>query len=194
MEPRFARAHPSSQRCTAVRRLLGAVVAGWIVMGLAQTSAMAASKEYEVKAAFLFHFTQFVEWPDSAFADPNAPFCIGVLGDDSFGGALDEIVKDESVGRHKIVIKRSRQTADLKGCQILFISNSEKDHVAQILSSLDDSGILTVGETDGFAGQGGIINFYLEENKVRFEINPGTAKHHGLKISSQLLGLGRIVR
>lgn len=169
-------------------------VAGVLLIGLATSHASAATKEYEVKAAFLFHFTQFVEWPDSTFADADAPFCIGVLGDDPFGTTLDQIVKDETVHKHKISIKRSHDAADLKGCQILFVSNSEKDHLQQILSSLNESSILTVGESDGFTRQDGIINFYLDEKKVRFEIKPDAAKRRGLKISSQLLGLGRIVR
>jgi len=193
MEPRFARAPHSSRRLIAGFHLLPAVVAGLLVIGAAASSASAVSKEYEVKAACLFHFAQFVDWPDSAFSDADAPFSIGILGDDPFGDTLDEIVKGESIRHRGIAIKRSRRASDLKGCQMLFISNSEKDRVDQILSSLDDASILTVGETDGFAGRGGIINFYLDENKVRFEINPDTAKRHGLKLSSQLLGLGRIV-
>ena len=169
-------------------------MAGLLLIGLATASASAASKEYEVKAAFLFHFTQFVEWPDATFADADAPFCIGVLGDDQFGNALDQIVKDETVRKHKIVVKRSHDPADLKDCQILFVCDSEKDRLQQILSSLNESSILTVGESDGFTRHDGIINFYLDEKKVRFEIKPDAAKRRGLKISSQLLGLGRIVR
>ena len=155
--------------------------------------AAAQTKEYQVKAAFLFNFAQFVEWPDGTYASTNVPFCIGVLGDDPFGAALDQIVQGESIGSHKLTVLHSRQVADFKNCQMIFISKSEKGHLAKILSALDSRPVLTVSEVDGFARSGGDINFYLDGTKVRFEINPTAAQNGGLKISSQLLSLGKIV-
>jgi YfiR/HmsC-like len=164
------------------------------LLAFAPWNAQAQTKEYQIKAAFLFNFAQFVEWPANAFASTNAPFCIGVLGDDPFGAALDETVQGETIDNRKIIVRRARQAGDLKNCQMIFVSKSEKKHVAEILSEMDSKPILTVSEVDGFARQGGIINFYLDGTKVRFEIDPSAARSDGLKISSQLLSLGKIVQ
>jgi hypothetical protein len=151
------------------------------------------SREYQIKAVFLYNFAQFVEWPPTAFASPSAPLCIGVLGADPFGAALDETVKGEAIGNHKLVIARSNNVQDLKGCQLIFVSDSERDHVSDILAALDPEAVLTVSDIESFARRGGVINFFLQGNKVRFEINPTSARHEGIRISSQLLSLGRII-
>jgi hypothetical protein len=150
-------------------------------------------QEYEVKAAFLYRFAQFVEWPNSAFSTADAPVAIGVLGDDPFGAVLDQLVQGEIIHGRKVVVRRSSGIDDLKTCHVLFVSKSEKDRTPQILGALANAPVLTVGEIDGFAGRGGMINFYIQDNKVRFEINPDAARRCGLKISSKLLGLGRLV-
>ncbi len=152
-----------------------------------------SSAEYAVKAAFLFNFAKFVDWPAATFPDANKPIIIGVLGDDPFGQQLEETVQGELILGRKVVIQRSSQVDDLKACQLLFICKSEKNKISEIIAALGNANILTVGETEGFARHGGIIGFYLDNNKVRFEINPDAAKSHGLKISSKLLGLARIV-
>jgi len=150
-------------------------------------------REYDLKAAFLFNFTHFVEWPADAFTNDDAPIVIGILGDDPFGPVLDKIVEGETIRNRKLVIKRSRQVEDLRDCQVLFISKSEKSRIGQILSDLDDTSIFTVGETEGFARHGGITNLFLQGNRIRFEINVAAAKRKGLKISAQLLALGTVV-
>jgi hypothetical protein len=154
----------------------------------------AQSKEYEVKAAFLFNFAQFVDWPAGAFTNTDTPFVIGILGNDPFGTALEATVQGENINNHKIIIQRGRTVGDLKDCQILFVSKSEKSHVAEILSALDSRPVLKVSEIDGFARQGGNINFYLDGSKVRFEVNPTVSDRDGLKVSSQLLNLGKIIQ
>ncbi|MDD5262644.1 MAG: YfiR family protein [Methylacidiphilales bacterium] len=155
--------------------------------------AEAQSKEYQLKAAFLYNFAQFVKWPTSSFATSDTPFYIGVLGDDPFEGALEKIIQGESIDNHRLAIIRSQRVEDLKDCQLLFISKSEDGHVGQILSSLDARPILMVSEIGGFAQSGGAINLYLQEGKVRFSINPEAAQRRGLRISSQLLSLGKVV-
>ena len=155
--------------------------------------AQATSKEYQIKAAFLFNFMQFVEWPPTVFKNADDPFRIGVLGQDPFNAALEDTVQGETISNHKIIVEHAMQVDDLKNCQLIFISKSEKKHVAEILSALDDKPVLTVSEIEGFAERGGGINFYLEGNKVRFEVNPDAARHDGLKVSSQLLSLGKII-
>lgn len=155
--------------------------------------ARAETKEYQIKAAFLLNFAQFVEWPESAFSGTDAPLCIGVLGDDPFGPALEEVLRGESIRNHKLTLRRSNRIEDLANCQMVFVSPSENKRVQEILAKLDSHPVVTVSEIAGFAKQGGMINFYSEQNKVRFEINPVSAVKSGLKISSQLLRLGKIV-
>lgn len=151
------------------------------------------SKEYQIKAAFLFHFAQFIEWPPMNPTN-TAPFRIGVLGDNPFGNSLDEIVKGETIANRAVSVVYSQRPEDLKNCQIVFVSKSEKGHLSHILSELNGEKILTVSECDNFNQFGGVINFYIEDGKVHFEINPDAAERENLKISSQLLRLGKIVK
>ena len=163
----------------------------FVVFGMGE--ARAQSKEYQIKAAFLFNFAQFVQWPATAFTEADAPFCIGILGDDPFGTALEETIQGETVNRHKLLVRHAQRFEDLEDCQLIFVSKSEEGNLADIFSKLDSKPILTVSEIDSFAENGGAINFYLQGNKVRFEINPGSAQRGGLKISSQLLSLGKVI-
>ena len=149
----------------------------------------AASKEYQLKALFLLNFTQFVEWPATAFPDAGAPIVIGVLGNDPFGDVLDAVIRGETVKGRPLIVKRSRQIEELKSCHVLFISQSEKERIPAILAGLNEAPVLLVSEVEGFSRRGGIIGFCLHANKVRFEINAEAAKSRGLKISSQLLQL-----
>jgi hypothetical protein len=164
----------------------------WLLI-IAAGAARAESREYQIKAAFLVNFVQFVTWPSNVLANDGAPFCIGVLGDDPFGPTLDQTVQGESVNHHKIIVQRRQRIDDCKDCQMVFVSRSEEKNLPVILAGLDSGAVLTVSEIPGFARRGGIINFYLEGNKVRFEINPTVAERDKLRLSSQLLSLGRIV-
>lgn len=166
----------------------------WIfLLALWPVVAAAQPKEYQVKAVFLFNFAEFVEWPDSVFASPDAPFYVGVLGDDPFGAALDDAMRGEAIGNHKMSVQRSRQMAQLTNCQMIFVSKSEENHLPEILTAVGSRSVLLVGDVSGFARGGGEINFFLEGSKVKFEINPGAAQNCGLKFNAQLLSLGRIV-
>jgi hypothetical protein len=151
------------------------------------------SKEYQIKAAFLFNFAQFVKWPPGAFPTADAPFCIGILGDDPFGSALDATVNGETIDSHRLTVVRSQRIEDLKDCQMIFVCRSEEGQVGAILSQLNSKPILTVSDVESFANDGGDIDFFLSDGKVRFEINPQAARRCQLKISSQLLSLGKIV-
>jgi hypothetical protein len=145
--------------------------------------------EYQLKAAFLFNFAKFVEWPPEAFAEPGAPFIIGVLGDNPFGGELERTIQGKSINGRPLKVKEFASLAEAKGCQILFVSNSETKRLPAIFSGLQGSNVLTVGESAPFAENGGMINFVLENNKIRFQINDQAARNAGLKISSKLLSL-----
>jgi YfiR/HmsC-like len=162
--------------------------AGLMVLLAASGTAQAeVASEYAVKAAFLFNFTKFVEWPPSAFGERN-DFQLCVLGEDPFGKGLD-VVRGEKVAGREITLLRTPKLAEEEGCQILFISRSERARMPQILQDLKDAPVLTVADTDGFLDDGGIINFKLEGSKVRFEINQQAADRAGIKISSKLLRL-----
>lgn len=149
--------------------------------------------ERQVKATYLFHFTQFVEWPAAAFSDPRSPFVIGVLGDDPFGSVLNDLVKGEAVGDHQLVVQRFRRLEEIRTCHILFISSSETRTYAQIFARLQGRSILTVGETAGFATSGGGVELLTERTAIRPRVNVGAAKAAGVTISSRLLKLVDIV-
>jgi hypothetical protein len=152
-----------------------------------------APTEYQVKAAFLLNFAQFIEWPADALPGRDSPFVIGVLGDDPFGEVLEQTFANEAVQDHRVRIVRSNQVEDLRDAQLLFICRSEREHLGEILAAVQNRPIVTVGELADFARRGGIINFYLDGNKVRFELNADAAQHKGLRVSSQLLKRARIV-
>ncbi len=150
--------------------------------------------EYQVKAAFLYNFTKFIEWPQDSPADNRTPIVLGILGDDPFGSVLEKTVYGKTVNGRPLEVRRFRQVQEVKGCQILFISASEDKRLPGILQTLRGSSVLTVGETKGFTRLGGIIRFILEDNRVRFEINLSAAQRARLKISSKLLAVAYVVR
>jgi hypothetical protein len=151
------------------------------------------SREYQVKAVFLFNFAQFVEWPTNVLSDTQAPLTIGVLGDDPFDGFLDDTVRGEKVDGHPLAIQRYRNVEDVKNCQILFISRSEGKRMEEILAALKGKNILTVSDSEGFINNGGVIRFVTEENKIHFRISLEAAKNANLTISSKMLRLAKIV-
>jgi hypothetical protein len=150
--------------------------------------------EYHVKAAFLYKFALFVDWPPETFADNSVPYIFGILGTDPFGDLIEETLADKKLNNRPIVIKRYTDYKKIGKCHILFISNSENVRWKPIFQHLETAPILTVGETDGFAAKGGIINFINEDHKIRFEINHATAQAHQLLLSSKLLRLAKIVK
>jgi len=150
-------------------------------------------QEYEVKAAFLFNFAKFVEWPANAFTSADEPIILGILGADPFGDSLKPL-EEKTAGGRRLVIKRFVSAEALEKCHILFVSRSSAKDFPQILPTTRNWNVLTVGEVRGFTEAGGIINFVLVDKKIRFEINVDAAQQAGLKISSQLLKVAKIVR
>lgn len=164
------------------------------VLCSANVAAVAQSaSEYQIKAAFLFNFAKFVEWPSNAFRDASAPLQICVFGQDPFGQELRDITNEKTVNGRKLEINHVVNPEEARSCQILFIPSSEKARLKQILQGLQGSEALTVSETKGFAEQGGMINFVLENNRVLFEVNSKAAEQAGLKISSKLLVVAKFV-
>jgi hypothetical protein len=169
----------------------------WAPEAFAQASDGSDSSEYLIKAGFIFNFAKFVEWPPVAFAQTDTPIVIGILGTDPFGPILDRIVRDKKIGNRGFIVKRlnwNKDTKELKDCNILFVSTSERVHIDDLLQIVKSLPILTVGETPGFAERGGIIRFTVEDNRVRFEVNVDAAHLAQLTISSRLLTLARIIQ
>jgi uncharacterized protein DUF4154 len=163
-----------------------------IVVGvlLAAAAGGQTTDEYQVKAAFLFNFAKFVEWPSQTFKSPSDSMSICVLGPNPFGRSLEGAVDGKSVDGRKFVLRQIANLAQAGGCQILFIASGQKKGPAEAAMA----GVLTVGESDGFAAGGGMIGFKLEGGRVRLEVNVGAAEQNRLRISSKLLSLAHIVK
>ncbi|HEX9391944.1 MAG TPA: YfiR family protein [Usitatibacteraceae bacterium] len=151
--------------------------------------AQESSLEYAIKGAYLFKFGDFVEWPETVFAQPNAPFVIGILGEDPFGPNLDQSLRNRSVQGRPIVIKRYERVEEARSAQILYLGQGLQERKEAVLAELRKTNTLTV--SDKYRQAGAMINFVLEENKVRFEIDAAAAQQAGLKISSKLLSLAK---
>jgi YfiR/HmsC-like len=149
--------------------------------------------EYQLKAAFLFNFAKFIDWPPGSFASPQAPFSICILGKDPFGQAIDDALRGKLIGEHSVGVRRAKEVSEVRHCQIVFVAGTETRNIAALLDGVRGANVLLVGEADGFAASGGTIQFMVEENHVRFLINVDAADRSGLKFSSKLLALAKIV-
>ena len=152
------------------------------------------SSEYLIKAGFIYNFANLVQWPSTAFTQPDSPIVIGILGEDPFGTVLDRVLAGKKVNGRIFLVKRLKSASDLRECHIVFVSSSEMAHLGEAIHLVKGMPILTIGEIPGFAKRGGIINLFLEDNKVHFEVNVEAAKEADLNISSRLLALARIVQ
>ena len=177
-----------------LRRVIALVTWALLPAGLGSSTFAQAPGEYQVKAAFLYKFTKFVDWPQEPGGDAPGSLVICVVGDDPFGDTLDKVVEGKSVNGQSIIVRRMKSIQNAQACRIAFISSSEKARFRLLLDFLKGSSVLTVGDTEGFAEMGGVINFTMEEDHVRFEINVDAAKRARLNISAKLLGLAKIVR
>jgi hypothetical protein len=173
------------------RKTIAAMIVAVLVFVL-HARADEPSREYQVKAAFIYNFVQFVDWPASAFADDSSPLTIGVLGANPFGDALDHVVEGKTVNARTLAVRYFSRIEDVEKCQVLFVVSSDQNFLQRLHDKLKDQSVLTIGEADEFLPTGGIIRLYTEENKVRFEINVDAAEQAQLKISSKLLHLAKI--
>lgn len=156
------------------------------------TAQTPASREYQIKAVFLFNFTQFIEWPASSFTNAEAPFVIGILGDNPFGPYLHEVVAGEKANGRPIVIQRYSSVTQIQSCHILFINQAEIGKLAQAKTILKDQSVLIVSDAPDFLKTGGIIRIYTRNNKTQLQINLVSAKAANLVISSKLLRIAEI--
>jgi len=178
----------------AVTLLLWALVAPIASASSGAAHLDTTSKEYQIKAAFVFNFALFTQWPDSAFSDPKAPFVVAVIGDDPFGPALQQVMCGKCIQGHPITVKHLDSPSEIPGCHLLFVPATEDDHLDDIFNAIGNQPILTVGETSKFLWDGGIIQFLIEDGKIRFEICPDAADKAGLRLSSRLMNLAKIFK
>ncbi|HEV2437629.1 MAG TPA: YfiR family protein [Verrucomicrobiae bacterium] len=161
----------------------------WFAFGSPVRAQDAGPTEYQIKAAFLYNFVKFVDWPTQAYVGPTSPAVIGVLGENVFGDNLAKTIHNKVIHHHPLQFKQFDSVAEVTNCQVLFISASERNRFPQILAALRGKSILTVSESGRFIPAGGMINFILVNRKVRFQINNLAARQAGLSISSDLLNL-----
>ncbi len=165
-----------------------------IPAGLDPGERLRAAPEMRLKAAILFNFAKYVEWPASSFKGPAAPLTFGILGDDPFGNEFDAVIAGRTIHGRPVAVKRGRSLGDLTDCHVLYLNISERERLASALLSVNGRPILTVGESSGFLMQGGMIRLFVDESRVRFEVNLQASNRGGLKLSSQMLQLAKSIR
>jgi hypothetical protein len=171
---------------------VGAVVVLVLAVLVASSGRAEQAREQDLKAAFLYHFTQFINWPDEAFADPRAPFVVGILGPDPFGGTLDGILADERVGQRPIELRRYDSSDQIETCHLLFVNRPGVESDEE-LAGLGGFGRVTVGDAVRFAENGGAIGFVAEAGRITLVINTDRGRAAGVVFSSKLLHLARHV-
>jgi hypothetical protein len=176
-----------------IRRLVIAVFC-WTAMSQKPSAdeVVPVSPEYVIKAAYIYNFAMFVEWPSDAFRRESSPIVIGILGADPLGAAIDQTVRDKRIDKRPLVVKRLQWGQEFVDCHILFITSSETPRFGEVVQHVRNLPILLVTESPGLAARGAIINFIVEHNRVRCEINVDAAKRAHLSISSKLLGLAKV--
>src|SRR5258708_14000775 len=192
----------STPRPTGANRVSRALRRGSVLAGAAlalvlafagESRAESTPTEYDVKAALLFNFGKFTDWPAGHFAAVDSPFVIGVVGVDPFGAALDRAIAGKALAGHPVVVRRWKRDRDLAPCQILFVAGSESCRLSPILDNANAHARLVVGDSPDFAQRGGAIGFVVDDARIRFEINPGAVERAHVRMSSKLLGLARLV-
>jgi len=195
--------HPNERKADLESAVRSNAVTRWVaaLIGLAMLCWSAASgkgaevlKEYELKAAFLYNFTKFIEWPTNRFQDAHAPFVVAVAGHGPCTAELEKIAKERKVNGRTLIIKWVKIPEAAKGAHVLFVSVSEDSRLKEWLAAAHGAGVLSIGESEPFARQGGMINFGLEGEKIRFDLNIERADAAGLKVSAQMQKLARTVR
>jgi len=187
----------SGGRIVDLRRSRGisAIVICWLLCNVSPKafSLRTEGAEYPLKLAFLYNFAKFVEWPSDSFRSPGGTLAICIVGHNPFSLEIENELRSRPAGGHPVEFVALKLTDTLSACHIVFIPVTAKDQAARIVRSVKGARILTVGESEGFAVKGGIINFTVEEGNIRFEINRRAADRAGLKISSKLLNLAKVV-
>ena len=191
--PNIQRHVCARSRCHFLQFL--APVTAWVFFAATGLLAQQAKpSEYQVKAAYLYNFGRFVKWPAGVAAGKTDSFPVCVLGRDPFGSILDSTLAGEALEGKPVAIRRIASGQDAADCRILFVSSTEEHHLKEILAAIDQAGVLTVSDIPGFSRRGGMIQFVMEGDRVRFEINLATAESARLVLSSELLKVAAAVR
>lgn len=156
---------------------------------LANAALAPRAPEYEVKAAFIYNFARYVEWPSSAFAGPSDPIRLCIFGDDPFGEIVDRTLRGKTVAQHPFVVLRIEEIEETRGCHIVFVSRTESERLDAVLAVVHDRPVMTIVDVEGAVQRGAILNFALRDGRVRFAVNTGSAQRSGLSLSSQLVKL-----
>lgn len=174
----------------AIKRIMYVVCLGLVL----PVSLLSQADEYTVKAVMLERFARFVEWPEILnVSDTTQPFIVGIIGENPFGSKPENIYSEQKIKNKKVSVRYISGVDEIGNCNLLFISGSEKTNLSRILSFTKNKPILTVSDTEGFAKAGVLINLFLNENKVNFEINEAAVRESGLSMSYLLLKAGKIV-
>jgi hypothetical protein len=184
---------PTSMLVHKIHSLLSVATLALILLVCSAQAGAEALSDSQVEAVFLFNFTHFVTWPSAHDGEPGGPFVIGILGDDEFGAHLDETVRGELINDHPLIIRRFHRIEEVSDCRILFIDHSESAQLGRILSTLDHRSILTVSDIPGAAEHGVMIQFTVDNNRVRLRINQDPARTADLSLSSKLLRVAELV-
>jgi hypothetical protein len=175
-----------------LRRSLGAILLlMWSLLAIQPLMAQDAVSEEQLKAAFLYNFARFVEWPTNAFPSESTPIQLGVLGNDEFANRLAALLKEKKAHGRSLVVKKMNGADDVAGSQIIFVNKSEGRKTSQIADAVKKQPVLLVGESDDFLENGGIINVVTDKKQLRFDIHVTNAEQNNLTISSHLLRLAR---
>jgi hypothetical protein len=177
----------------SVRFLFALIILFALGSGRYDVCAQPVSREYQLKAAFVYNFAQFTDWPEDVLADTSQPFVIGVLGTNYFGSALEEVVRGETVRGHKLHVEYYHAVEEIRTCHILFIGQSEDRRLEKILAALKGKPILTVSDIDKSAIRGVMVRFLTENNKLRFRVNVDSLAASHLTMSSKLLRVAEVV-
>lgn len=184
---------PLGRRCATMLKF-AAILSCLLLLVPGLHAQQPKASEFQVKAAYLYNFGRFVQWPDESGADRHEFFEICVLGTDPFGQALDATLAGGTIGGKSVAAKRITKPQDVDSCRILFISSSEESHLKEDLAALDKTRVLTVSDIPRFSERGGMIGFILDGNRVRFDVNLDSAQGAGLTLSSELLKVATSVR
>jgi hypothetical protein len=196
----FSRAEhprPSHYRCVLshfVRRWWKALLIVFLLSTISEVAqAQTPPTEYQLKAAFIYNFAKFVEWPPNSFSSLADPLRMCVLGNSPVGADLQDIVADKTIGSHPLQVRRA-EISDIKGCHVLFIGLTESYRVQPALQAAQSASVLTIGDMAGFLDHGGMINLIFDQSRIRFEVNLKASRGAHLQLSSKLLNLAKSVQ
>jgi hypothetical protein len=186
--------HCSAQSLAYASRQFVAFALLWVFLASSSIQSQQKPSDYQVKAAYLYNFGRFVEWPVMVAATKGDSFTVCILGEDPFGSTLDATLAGEAIGGKHVVPKRISTPQESPGCQILFLSAAEAGRLNKVMEGLDKEAILTVSDIPQFLQRGGMIQFVMDGNRVRFEVNLAATQRVGLTLSSELLKVATAVR